>query len=277
MTTYESKKVMLSSLLLLFISHAPILAQDELREGGVIFQCDFENESWWREWELDEPPERTRTVGEDRPLGFQPHDGRALRIRVDEGGHYGASLQYRFAKRNRTEPEEIYFRYYLRLAPDWNPLRGGKFPGIGGTYGRAGWGGRRVDGTDGWSARGLFGGIKSGQTPVGFYCYHADMPGKYGENWYWDRNDFAGLKKGRWYCIEQYAKMNTPGVKDGVLKAWVDDRLVYEKTDVRMRNIDELKIETVWINVYYGGTWTATDDYHLFIDDIVISHARIGR
>lgn len=67
-------------------------------------------------------------------------------------GHYGLSLSYRFRRQLGYEPEEIYFRYCLRLTDDWNPRRGGKLPGISGTYGRAGWGGRPVDGTDGWSA-----------------------------------------------------------------------------------------------------------------------------
>ena len=53
------------------------------------------------------------------------------------------------------EPEEIYFRYYLRLGNDWNPTTdGGKLPGISATYSRVGWGGRKADGMTGWSMRG---------------------------------------------------------------------------------------------------------------------------
>lgn len=254
-----------------------LFAQASENKVDVLFKCEFESEDWFHEWGLQQPPKRCEAIESDDSLQFQPHSGRALRVRVDEGGHYGLSLEFRFAKQLKQEPEEIYFRYYLRLAPDWNPQRGGKLPGIGGTYGRAGWGGRKVDGTDGWSARGLFGGQKNGKTPIGFYCYHADMPGKYGENWYWDRNGFAGLEKNRWYCIEQHVKLNTPALKDGVLRAWVDDVLVYEKSDVRMRKVESLKIETVWINVYYGGSWTANENYHLFVDDIQISESRIGK
>ncbi|MDM4015166.1 polysaccharide lyase [Roseiconus lacunae] len=260
----------------LFNLQSSLNAQENSPKDQPIFECDFDSEQWWRAWGLRQPPKRVAVVDSDDRLGFKPHLGRALRIRVDEGGHYGVSLEYRFAKQLGSEPEEIYFRYYLRLASDWSPKYGGKFPGIGGTYGRAGWGGRKVDGTDGWSARGLFGGLKGGKTPIGYYCYHADMPGKYGENWYWDRGGFPGLERNRWYCIEQYVKLNTPGMNDGVLRAWVDDQLVYEKADVRMRHVDELKIETVWINVYYGGSWTAPADYHLFIDDVAIGRTRIG-
>jgi hypothetical protein len=252
------------------------LGQESKQEQSVLFQCNFEERDWWREWSLRELPNRTATVNTDPKLNFEPHDGKALRVRVDEGGHNGLSLAYRFAKQVGEEPESIYFQYHLRFASDWQPERGGKLPGIAGTYGRAGWGGRRVDGSDGWSARGLFDGQVDGKTPVGFYCYHADMKGKYGEHWHWDRGGFKGLKNNHWYRIEQYVELNSPGKNDGVLRAWVDDQLVFEKTDVRMRDVKHLKIENIWINIYYGGTWKAHRDYHLYIDDVTVSKSRIG-
>ncbi len=246
-------------------------------DPALIFECDFDSSDWWKEWSLRQSPKRVQTVDSDEALRFDPKTGNALKIRVDAGGHYGLSLEFPFKERTGEEPEKVYFRYYIRLADDWNPERGGKFPGIAGTYGRAGWGGRPVDGTDGWSARGLFGGQKDGITPVGFYVYHAKMNGKYGDNWFWSLNDFEGLENNRWYCIEQFVQMNTPGKDNGVLKAWVDDELVFEKSDVRMRETASLKIENVWINLYYGGSWTSKDDQHLYIDDVAISKERIGK
>lgn len=256
--------------------NACLFGQKTVQNQGVVFHCNFEDSDWWREWGLREQPARAETVIEDTKLSFVPQDGKALRIRVDEGGHYGLSLEYRFKDRTAEEPEAIYFRYRLRFASDWQPRRGGKLPGIAGTYGKAGWGGRRVDGTDGWSARGLFEGQVDGKTPIGFYCYHADMKGKYGDNWKWDRQGFKGLENNRWYCIEQYVALNSPGKNDGIMRAWVDDKLVFEKLDVRMRDVEKLKIENVWINLYYGGSWKAHQDYHLFIDDVTISHNRIS-
>ncbi len=164
------------------VSMTCVTAQDDASSSMVYFHCDFESAQWWREWGLRESPQRVDVVGNDREREFQPRDGKALRVRIDQGGHYGVSMQYNFAKRLGSEPEHVYLRYFLRLADDWNPRRGGKLPGIAGTYGRAGWGGRKVNGTDGWSARGLFLGKVNGRTPIGFYCYHADMRGKYGAN-----------------------------------------------------------------------------------------------
>ncbi len=259
-----------------------ILDQAELGRGAAgyqsapVFTCDFESANWYREWDLNKAPKLVDTVTEDPERKFEARSGKALRIKVAKGGHYGGSLQYAFKKRIGSEPEEIYFRYYLRFADDWKPQRGGKLPGIAGTYGRAGWGGRPVNGSDGWSARGLFRGLKENRTPIGFYCYHADMKGKYGSDWIWDKEDRGMLENNRWYCIEQFAKMNTPGENDGILRGWVDGRLAFDRTDVRMRNVDHLKIEIVWINVYYGGSWAAHQDYHLYLDDVVIASEYVG-
>jgi len=262
---------------------APCLRAEERSENratppaaDVVFSCDFESETWYRAWGTSRTDERVDTVAADSARRFEPLEGKALRIRVDRGGHYGTSIQFNFRKRLGEEPEEIYFRYYLRLADDWNPARGGKLPGIAGTYGRAGWGGRPSDGRNGWSARGLFRGQRDGKTPIGFYCYHADMKGRYGSHWLWERDDRGRLENNRWYCVEQYARMNAPGENDGVLRGWVGGRLAFEKTDVRMRDTDALRIESVWLNVYLGGTWTATSEHHLYVDNVVIARRYVG-
>jgi hypothetical protein len=70
--------------------------------------------------------------------------------------------------------------------------------------------------------------------------------------------------------------MNTPQKNDGILRGWVDGRLAFEKTDVRMRDVSDLKIQCIWVNLYHGGTWAADSDDHLFIDNIVIARRYIG-
>ncbi|MHC4626066.1 MAG: alpha/beta hydrolase family protein [Planctomycetota bacterium] len=251
-------------------------ADRHLKSSNVIFSCDFESPRWFEQFSMRKSPARVETVSSDPARKFEPLSGKALRIKVDRGDHYGTSIMYRFKDRIGAEPEEIYFRYYLRFADDWNPHGGGKLPGISGTYNRAGWGGRPSNGRNGWSARGLFRRQSDGRTPVGYYCYHADMRGRYGTNWVWEEQKRGYLANNRWYCIEQYAKMNTPGANDGILRAWVDGEPAFEKTDIRMRDVDALKIEAVWLNVYLGGTWSARSDHHLYIDEVVISNNYIG-
>ncbi|MCZ7645372.1 MAG: hypothetical protein M5U26_08825 [Planctomycetota bacterium] len=243
----------------------------------VILFSDFEEPDWFRLWGQRKVPERCETVDADAARKFEPLSGKALRIKVDKDGHYGASLDFAFQKELGEEPEEIYFRYYLRLGDDWDPTTGGgKLPGIAGTYGRAGWGGRKVNGSDGWSARGLFRGRKDGKTPIGYYCYHVDMKGIYGSEWIWERDRLGYLENNRWYCVEQHVQLNTPGQNDGILRGWVDGQLAFEKTDLRFRDVPALKIEKAWIDIYLGGTWTAPSDHHLFIDHVVVARKPIG-
>lgn len=243
----------------------------------VIARITFNDDAWPSAFAPLAFPLHAEPVLTDAANHFEPIDGRALRVTLRQGDHYGIfHLGYYFAWHTGAEPEEIYFRYALRLAPDFDPGYTGKLPGIGGTYFRGGYGGIPSDGKNGWSARGLFG-VKNaqGRIPIGFYVYHVDMPGQYGDGWYWNIEG-GGLELDRWYQIEQYARMNTPGLNDGVLRAWVDDALVFERTDLRFRDVPELKIEKVWVDVYYGGKVTAERDHHLFMDDIVISRSRIG-
>ena len=81
------------------------LVAQELSPSKDLFHCDFESQDWWREWGLREPPPRVDVVHADSQRRFQPHDGKALRVRIDQGGHYGVSMQYGFAKRLGREPE----------------------------------------------------------------------------------------------------------------------------------------------------------------------------
>lgn len=253
------------------------------KDADVIFATGFESDRWNEAWSYAGKMEVLDTVASDAGRKFQPLSGKALRVRIAEGATGALNTLYKFQKETGSEPEEVYFRYYLRLADDWNQtVQGGKMPGFSGTYGVAGWGGRKSNGRNGWSARGHFSltipadNPLGGTTPIGTYCYHADMEGYYGSNWIW-QNDYRGfLENNRWYAVEQYLKLNTPGKKNGILRAWIDGRLAFEKTDIRFRHVDSLKVEQLWMNVYHGGTQPSPYDQHLFIDNVVIAKKYIG-
>ena len=235
--------------------------------------CDFEDDDWWRAWGEKEAPRNTERVEAKEAHGGQ---GKSLRVTVRRGDHYGTSFAYKFRDRIGSEPEEIYFQYDLKFDRDWsNATSGGKLPGISGTYGRAGWGGRKVNGRDGWSARGLFvSGKGRDNSAIGFYCYHADMRDKYGD----DLIFTPRLEHGRWYRVEMHCKLNTPGRNDGVLRGWIDGAPAFERSDLRFRDVDSLKIEEVWVNVYHGGEEPVPGkDIHLDLDNLVISRRPIAR
>lgn len=250
--------------------------------GSVLMFSDFEGSNWKDVWtSVDDRPTLSPVDGSEAN-GFEAFDGSALRVQVASGNNYGGSLIYKYLDEQGQEPEEGYFRYYLRIGEDWNPTDGGKMPGFSGTYGVAGWGGRPVDGTDGWSARGTYRTVVPDGNPlerhsaIGNYVYHADMPGSYGDVDLWLQGCGGLLDKNRWYSVETYLKLNTPGENDGILRGWVDGRLVYERIDWRWRDVNTLKIEQAWMNFYHGGTATPPTDLHLYIDNVVVATEYIG-
>ncbi|MEM9069287.1 MAG: polysaccharide lyase [Myxococcota bacterium] len=253
----------------------------------VLMADGFESPDWMENWSRHGGD---FVVTDEDQFGFTPLVGRALRARIPEGENTGLNTSYYFMEEVGEEPEEIYFRYYLRLGDDWNQsIQGGKLPGIAGTYNTAGWGGRRSDGTNGWSARGLFietipadaNNPLAGFTPVGSYVYHADMEGTFGDNYVWTDRWGAGghggvFERDRWYCLEHYVRMNTPGETDGILRGWVDGRLSVERTAMRFRTVDSLRIERIWMNLFHGGTPVSPYDQHVFIDNVVIARSYVG-
>ncbi len=253
------------------------------KDPDVVFAHGFESKLWMTEWSDWSLRSEASAVEEDSQRLFVPLSGKALRVTLLKGKNLGLDLRYQFAKDGKPEPEEIFFRYYLRFADDWNPsLDGGKMPGISGTYGRAGWGMRKTDGYNGWSARGGFFARPAeakhmrNLTALNSYSYHADIHDASGDIWAWGKGPAALLENNRWYAVEQYLKLNTPGIKDGVMRAWINGKLVMDKTNIRFRNTPELKIETIWLDVYHGGISPSPHDMSLYIDNVVIARKYIG-
>lgn len=249
---------------------------------AVVLSERFESRGWSDKWSNFSGKSHVEVIESDPGNGFVPLDGRALKVTVAAGSVLGLNAQYSFDQLLGEEPESMYFRYYLRLGDNWDPtVDGGKLPGFSGTYNRGGWGARKSDGKNGWSARGAFlkvrgGAIKSAYRNIGSYVYSADMPQKYGSTWGWSMGRGGSLEKNRWYSIEQFVRLNTPGMSDGVLRTWVDGELAFEKMDIRYRDVADLKIEALWMNVYHGGTSPAVSDLSLYIDNLVISREYVG-
>ena len=250
----------------------------------VLFVERFDGTSWDRRWSYRSiSSSRAEPVSSDPALGFAPLDGAALRVEIPADGQTGLDLRYGFKDKLGAEPEEVYFRYYLRFASDWHPtVEGGKLPGFGGTYGDAGWGQRRANGRNGWSARGFFTSHPPGSDPkgtptgIGSYVYHVEMQSAYsGDAWPWGHIK-ASLSNNRWYSVEQYLKLNRPGYSDGSIKAWVDGVSIFKKKGIDFRHVSDLKIEQIWMNVYHGGMSTPGKDLHLYIDNVIVAKRYIG-
>lgn len=251
-------------------------------DPDVVFATGFESPFWRSDWSYVSLGSRAEAIGRDDARKFEPLLGSALRVTIARGANLGLDMGYNFLDKLGKEPEEIYFRYYIRFGDDWNPtVDGGKLPGPAGTYGRAGWGGRKANAREGWSLRGFFLRASSAANPlhgrvgVGTYAYHAAGEDFFGDEWDWNLATQV-LERNRWYCLEQHLKINSPGARDGLLRAWIDGVRAFDKEDVYLRDTPLIRIEKIWMNVYHGGTTKAAQDLHLYIDNVVIARRRIG-
>jgi hypothetical protein len=255
------------------------------REPDVLLLERFSDDASVRKLVASDPAtgKNLGLIGRADDAGFAPIDGPALRVRILKNTNQALNDQIKLAPLNGgIEPDEAYFRYHLRLGDDWDPtVDGGKLPGFAGTYGRGGWGMRHSDGSNGWSARGAFMQLLPDMASlpwrgIGTYAYTANLNDLSGVVWGWNRGSSGLIPKNRWVAVEQFLRMNTPGVDDGALKVWIDGRLAFEKTDIRWRTTPDLHIESVWLNVYHGGVSKPDRDLTLYIDNLVIARRPIG-
>jgi hypothetical protein len=88
------------------------------KHPDVLFADGFDSGEPDRRWKKG-PDVPAVVVESDPKLGFVALHGPALRVRVPRREQLGLDYRYRFRDHHGQEPEEIYFRYYLWLAPDW--------------------------------------------------------------------------------------------------------------------------------------------------------------
>lgn len=244
--------------------HAPT---GRITDGSAV-TLPFDSSSGINDFDYTRHTENAGIV--DDPVG----SGKVLRIRFPQGSHYGVDFRYHFAENGFDEPEELYAQYRLYFPDDFQvDGQMGKLPGFGGLYTETGRGGKPVDGTDSWSARGEAREAGSSTVKIGYYTYHADMSGTYGDHFMWDRE----LQLGQWYTVKQYVKMNTPGDNDGVLRGWIDGDQVYERSDLLFREAgyDSIKIKSYLFNLYWGGSWTSPANNAIYFDNLQLSTSDI--
>ena len=205
----------------------------------VLLFSDFESATWGDDWTFGTGASTLTRVTSDPPILFESFDRTALRARIPDGANTGMNVGFKFEEETGSEPDEMYFRYYLRVGDDWNTVDGGKLPGMSGTYGVAGWGGRPSDGTNGWSARGTL--SRSCRRPATRWREPAAdrqlrLPRRHGRQLRRCAPLAKRLSRTTWRRTAGTASSSMPqdehtDVKTTVsLRAWVDGRLAWEKT-----------------------------------------------
>ncbi len=259
----------------------------EDKEGGrsiahdafsMIFQQNLDNTdlgpytktTWARDW--NNPPWANGVYTGDRAVitdyNLGGRSSRGMKWTFPEGT-FSANDNHGYQWRTPFGDvyNECYLTYSILFKPGFEPVQGGKLPGLQASP---------IGGAPDWNEG--FGGslmFKEGPKPV-FYCYHHDMPGQYGETRGWAYN--FDVSTDIWYDITYRVVMNsiTDGGAvnyDGILEGYVNGKLVGQWTGLRLRNLSSLGLDIVRIQGFFGGgddSWATVRDEWMIIDNVYV-------
>jgi hypothetical protein len=196
---------------------------------------------------------------------------RFVRVRFPEGTYGnrdgGASWQVGLG----GSYGELWLTYRVRFGEGFDPVRGGKLPGLVG--GEANTGGHVPDGTDGWSARMMW----RRELAAVQYVYHPDQPQRHGEDFPWSIGGQRDFVPGTWHTVEHHIVMNEPGERNGIIEGFWDGELAVNVRDIRFRDVDSFAIDGFYFSTFFGGAtdeWASVRDETIDFDDFVVSAER---
>lgn len=159
---------------------------------------------------------------------------------------------------------ELYMSYYVKFGKDFGLDKIGKLPGFGGglVYND---GNRNTE----WSGKLMW---REG----GRLQFYLNQPITSQNQFDWPRT-FESQKE-RWYHIELHYKMNTPGVNNGIMEAWLDGEFISRYNNVPFRDDARVGITEMFFSTFYGGNeiHEPIKDNYAYFDDFKVSQSRIG-
>ena len=165
--------------------------------------------------------------------------------------------------------DSYYLSYRVYFPAGFTFVKEGKLSGLCG--GACNSGGVKSTGDDGWSSRVIW--RQDGK--LAQYVYSPDQAGQYGDIRYWD----GTITTGRWHVVQTYVQVNNPDKADGIIRSWLDGRLVYNDEKARLRTTSAFAVDTFKFETFFGGGSSdfapASDQYALF-DDITVSEQPIA-
>jgi hypothetical protein len=221
------------------------------------------------------------------------HGKRAVEFVLPQQQEASSAALYKVIKEER---DVVFLRFYSKFEKDYDHPRGSSHNGgvIAAHYfpGRRATPGQRADGRNKFLANfETMRGALPSPGALNVYCYHPEQRGAYGDNLYPSGKigrssephpyglQFLARPEvipelGRWYCYEFMLKANTPGQRDGRIACWLDGKLIADFPNLRLRDVEDLKIDLFGIALYLNPN-TARANKKWF-DDVVAATSYIG-
>jgi hypothetical protein len=200
--------------------------------SDIVFCEPWESSTWWTKGYQSDPtvaaprPAVANTVKNTRVVSAGCMSGKCLEVSTLKGALNSLSAYWPLLNAGLA-PRNLYMRYYIKLAPNWNPNMcnaagtvvgaGGKFPGPADVRtsvdngGQCGNGGNPADGTNCWSMRSHYrdcssnDGMACSTKPnavarFGSYLYYNQQSTNTGDVGYWDNDDWGPQRGGGGTC-----------------------------------------------------------------------------
>jgi hypothetical protein len=78
----------------------------------------------------------------------------------------------------------------------------------------------------------------------------------------------------RWYCYEYMLQANTPGQRNGRIAFWLDGKLLADFMNLRLRDVDTLKIDRFGLSFHIGSNPNGVTKK--WYDNVVAASAYVG-
>lgn len=169
-------------------------------------------------------------------------------------GMFGSANTGGIIKAAIVPKNEYNLEYEIRFDNLFPWSKGGKIPGLSGGAGYTG--GEPAWNGDGFSVRLMW--RENGRIIP--YVYHTNQPDIYGDSFGTFDEGIGYFDYTKTFKVRIYVKLNTGANADGILRVYLDDVQIYEKTNIRYRT-DNSKIDTAHVSIFAGGddeTWSMT-------------------
>lgn len=216
---------------------------------------DYQSQDFYRDWVNPDAILRNTTVDI-----IQENSNKFMRGYYPAGSLSPHQGGYLWESDISGQQNEIYFSYDIRFKPGFQWVIGGKIPGVAGGYSPAG---IIPAFNDGFTVRLMWG----ADGYLLMYVYHHDQTIIWGSSWKW--SDFR-FQTGKWYNLTIRIVTNTVGTTKGdnnaILEGFIDGKLMFQKSDLRFRNVNTIYPDRILIESFFGGN---TDDYRAQADEYI--------
>jgi hypothetical protein len=268
------------------------------KDPVVVFHADFEDcrttDDVFRQWGVMYNGEHISITEEPANVNS---GRRALEITIPK---QEKSLSVDVGRDLTVTHDVLFLRFYTKFQLGYDVPRTSSHNGgtmSGGYYpGGAATPGKRADGRNKFLANfeTEIGGRRDSPSPgaLNVYIYHPEQRGDYGDHvfpsgvvhpdpevphafgpHFVSRPDVVP-ELGRWYCCEYMLKANTPGQRDGRVACWVDGKVIADFPNLRLRDIQTLKIDRFSIGLYVADN--RLRENKKWYDDVVAATSYIG-